>query len=155
MATWISTGSLLAPGTYRTLVYNEIEHVANLLALYVYTYQGSDPQTYASWVNAASLNMNPVLGGEGIEPWYSLRAVGPAPPTEYPVAFHEVGLPANVNWSVSVNGSTIRSATLSIVFDVPNGTYDFSIQGVGGYTVTPATGTVQINGTSRTFFVFY
>jgi len=155
MASWISTGSRLAPGPYRTLVYNEIEHVANLLALYVYTYQGSDPQTYASWVNATSLNMNPVLGGEGIEPWYSLRAMGPAPPTEYPVAFHEVGLPANVNWSVSVNGSTTRSATFSMVFDVPNGTYDFSIQGVGGYTVTPGTGTVEVNGTSQTILVFY
>ncbi len=155
MATWISTASLLSPGPYRTLVYNEVEHVANLLALYVYTYQEYDPQTYASWVNAASLNSNPVIGGEGIEPWYSLRAVGPAPPTEYPVAFHEVGLPADVNWSVSVNGSTIRSATFSIVFDVPNGTYDFSIQGVGGYTVTPAAGTVEMNGTSRTIFVSY
>ncbi len=155
MTTWISTADLLALGPYRSLVYNEIAHVANLLALYVYTYQDSDPQTYASWVNPSSLNTNPVLGGNGIETWYSLRAVGPAPPTEYPVAFHEFGLPANGDWSVSVNGSTIRSATLSIVFDLPNGTYDFSIQGVGGYAVTPAAGTVEVNGTSQTVFVAY
>nr|MBF6558583.1 hypothetical protein [Acidimicrobiales bacterium] len=155
MATWIATAGRLAPDSYRTLVYNEVEHVANLLGLYVYAYQSSEPQTYASWVNPASLNSNPMIGGQGIETWYALRAAGPPPPTEYPVAFHELGLPVGANWSASVNGTTVGSDSLSIVFDRPNGTYDFSIQGIGGYSGSPAAGTVQVNGTAQAIFANY
>ncbi len=155
MATWISIASALAPGPYRTLVYNEIEHVANVLALYVYAYQDSDPQTYASWIEPTSLSTNPMIGGEGIETWYSFHAVAPPPPTSYPVTFHELGLPRNATWSVSLNGSTVATSTASIAFDLPNGTYEFSIQEIGGYSLSPSGGTVQVNGTALEIWAEY
>ncbi|MGD0718801.1 MAG: hypothetical protein ABSA15_04405, partial [Thermoplasmata archaeon] len=155
MGTWIAVALTLAPGPYRTLVYNEIEHVANLLALYVYAYQDSDPQTYASWIDPTSLDTNPVIGGAGIETWYSLHAVAPPPPTTYPVSFHERGLPANTTWSVSLNASTVASTAPSIAFDLPNGTYAFSIQQIGGYALSLSAGTVQVNGTALDIWTEY
>lgn len=46
----------------------------------------------------------------------------------------------------SVNGSTLSSTTNTITFSVANGTYSYSVASVSGYTVSPASGSITVNG---------
>jgi hypothetical protein len=64
------------------------------------------------------------------------------------VTFTETGLPANTSWSISLNGAARNSSTSSILFSEPNGTYDYAIGGVTGYTTSSAGGSVTVNGSS-------
>jgi len=51
-------------GAQRTLYYNLVEHVANNLALYMYYEQPIGVGSYASWVNPAGIDTNPVAPGQ-------------------------------------------------------------------------------------------
>jgi hypothetical protein len=64
------------------------------------------------------------------------------------VTFTETGLPANTSWSISVNGAARNSSTSSILFSEPNGTYNYAIGGVTGYTTSSVGGSVTVNGSS-------
>ena len=64
----------------------------------------------------------------------------------YLVTFTESGLPAGTSWSVTLNGTTESSSTNTITFSEPNGTYSYSIATVSGYTVSPSSGSITING---------
>jgi YVTN family beta-propeller protein len=68
----------------------------------------------------------------------------------FEVTFAAVGLPAGHRWSVGLY--TTQQATSSSVdsFREPNGTYPFDVQLVPGYTVTPSSGTVVVDGASIT-----
>jgi len=69
-----------------------------------------------------------------------------SPPQEFPVAFHGAGLPSGTNWSVVLNG-TVSYGTGGTPTELePNGTYAYTVQSPGGYTVTPSSGTVKVNG---------
>jgi peptide/nickel transport system substrate-binding protein len=63
-------------GPGRVLLYNEIDHIANALALYVYYGQANVVLSYASWINGASPNSNIVIGGGGDQTWYSVTGNG-------------------------------------------------------------------------------
>jgi len=65
------------------------------------------------------------------------------------VTFTESGLPPNTKWSVVLDGMTESSTSSSITFSVPDGTYSFSINSVSGYSSTPSSGTVIVNGTNE------
>jgi Thermopsin/Periplasmic copper-binding protein (NosD) len=58
-------------------------------------------------------------------------------PTLYSVTFEETGLPAGTSWSVTMVSSwinsTVSSTTSSIVYELNNGTYAWSIGTVAGY----------------------
>ena len=73
-------------------------------------------------------------------------AFTPTTKSTYSVTFTETGLPSGTSWSVTLNGSTQSSATSSIVFDEPNGTYSYFIESVPGWSSTPTAGTVTLNG---------
>jgi YVTN family beta-propeller protein len=64
----------------------------------------------------------------------------------YPVFFNETGLPANSNWSLTLNSSTNRSTNASIGFSVSEGTYNFSVADVPGFhqTTLPYRGQVTV-----------
>ncbi len=64
----------------------------------------------------------------------------------YNVTFTETGLSAGTMWSVTLNGSLESSTTTSIVFVEVNNTYSFNVSAVSGYTVSPASGNVVVNG---------
>ena len=68
----------------------------------------------------------------------------------YTVQFSEAGLSSGTSWSVTLNGATESSTGTSIAFSEANGTYAFSVRGVAGYTVSPSSGTVIVNGTGVT-----
>ncbi len=63
----------------------------------------------------------------------------------YSVIFTERGLPSATSWSVTVNGSTVAGKG-NLVFIEPNGTYPFSVGAVPGYTISPGSGNVTVNG---------
>ncbi|MGI0139805.1 MAG: hypothetical protein ACREBT_01435 [Thermoplasmata archaeon] len=66
----------------------------------------------------------------------------------YAVTFSETGLPSTT-WSVSLEGN-LRSAVApdSIVFEVPNGSYQFTIPTVAGYVEEPTSGQFSVVGSS-------
>ena len=67
----------------------------------------------------------------------------------WPVTFSESGVPANVTWSVVINGTTYSAAAgTSIVADMPNGTFSYAIQDVVGWhqATLPYEGTVIVSG---------
>ena len=70
-----------------------------------------------------------------------------SPPT-YVLTFTETGLPKNTSWSISLSGVVNNATTSAISFSEPNGTYDYSIGGVVGYTTSSAGGSVAVNGSS-------
>ena len=64
----------------------------------------------------------------------------------YMATFQESGLPSGTSWSVTMSGSTITSVTSSIAFGETNGSYSFSVGAVAGYTASPPSGTITVNG---------
>ncbi len=70
----------------------------------------------------------------------------PAGPKSYTVTFTETGLPSGTTWSITLGASAQFSATDSIVFTDPNGSYSFGVGTVAGYGVAPGDGTVTVSG---------
>ncbi len=57
----------------RALVYDETEHIAQKLALYVYFYQENEVYVTAPWVNTASIDEHVTIGGGGDVEWFWLN----------------------------------------------------------------------------------
>ncbi len=70
-------------------------------------------------------------------------------PQSYAVIFTESDLPTPTNWSVALNGSVRESTTATIVFDLENGTYEFTIGAVQGFLADPLAGDVTVLGASQ------
>jgi hypothetical protein len=67
----------------------------------------------------------------------------------YALAFSERRLPAGTNWTVTVSGvGSQTSASGEISFTEPNGSYDWAVGALGGYTASSYTGTVVVNGSN-------
>jgi hypothetical protein len=67
----------------------------------------------------------------------------------YPVTFYELGLPTGSGWEVTIDTGIYEinsSASGSIGFSLPNGTYGFEDGGAPGYNATPANGSVVVSG---------
>lgn len=83
-----------------------------------------------------------------------------APPISYyPVSFTETGLTSGAVWSVTFAGSersAIYNGTSSTISYVEsNGTYGFMIGLVSGYSASPNTGEVSVNGASATEMIAF
>src|SRR6266581_3195252 len=63
------------------------------------------------------------------------------------VTFTETGLPSGTSWSVTLESASNSSATTTIMFSAPNGTYTYAIGSVFGYAASPVSGSVTVNGT--------
>lgn len=70
----------------------------------------------------------------------------PPPPTSYKVKFLAGGLPAGTSWGVTFNGTVLKSDTTTVSFSSLNGTYDYSIGVVSGFSPAVSSGSVTING---------
>ena len=64
----------------------------------------------------------------------------------YPVQLTETGLPPGTNWSLEINDTTLASTSPQIVMFEPNGSYNFTIGIVSGFTSDPASGDVLVAG---------
>ncbi|HEY6238238.1 MAG TPA: thermopsin family protease [Thermoplasmata archaeon] len=56
----------------------------------------------------------------------------------------ESGLPDGTFWSATVDGIAVSSTTSSTVLQLSDGTYDYTIDPVAGYTVAPSSGSVTL-----------
>ncbi|MEM3282142.1 MAG: InlB B-repeat-containing protein, partial [Candidatus Micrarchaeaceae archaeon] len=65
-------------------------------------------------------------------------------PVEYNIIFIETGLPSGTSWTVKLNGNTETSSSDFIIFQLPSGTYNFTISQVPGYIATPSSGTINV-----------
>jgi hypothetical protein len=64
----------------------------------------------------------------------------------YVVTISEAGLPSGTFWSVALNGAMKNSTNSTIVFAEPNGTYGYTVGAVNGYTASPPSGSVTLDG---------
>ena len=65
--------------------------------------------------------------------------------TAYNVNFTETGLPVGTDWTVSVRGTGVRSATDTVSFALANGTYNYTVAPIDGYR-TSWNGSVTVTG---------
>lgn len=70
----------------------------------------------------------------------------------YSVSFEETGLPSvgsgNAVWAVTFNNSTERSNTGVISFSAQDGTYNYTIENISGFSSTPRHGTVTVSSSN-------
>ncbi len=65
----------------------------------------------------------------------------------YNATFNGTGLPAGIQWSVSVDNGLPEIVTgNSIVLELANGTHNYRIAKPSNYSATPSSGTIQIQG---------
>jgi hypothetical protein len=77
------------------------------------------------------------------------------PPGQYSLVFSESGLPTGTNWSVTVGTTSHTSTGSTISFTEVNGTCSYSVGAVTGYTVTPSSGSVTVNGAAKTVSITF
>lgn len=84
-----------------------------------------------------------------IDLWFGpVGSSGPPPGPSYPVWFNETGLPALTVWSVYTNGSWDAGTSPGIVVLLQNGTYNYTVGTVDGYSAARGGGFVTVLGTS-------
>lgn len=107
-----------------------------------YLYTVTAPTGYSATPSSGSLSVS----GNAVSQSVTFSPNPPPGRTEYSVAFVESGLPSGTAWSVTLNGSTQSSTTTTLTFQEVNGSYDFSVGPMSGYTVSPASGAVKVIG---------
>jgi len=152
MVGWMTIAATETNIAQRTLDYNLIEHIANTLALYQSLDQSLGSADYGTWIDPATINTNVMIGGGGDQLWFDWGYASNA----FNVTFTETGLAAGTTWSATLGTDTLTSTTNTITFTgQTNGTRPYTIGFVGGYGVSPASGTVVTNGTNVGVSVTY
>ncbi len=135
----------LPPGTAWSATLNGMAHTSTSSTIIFEEGNG----TYAFTVGSvAGYTASPSSGtvtvnGGGASVSITFTAV---PPTTYDVSFTETGLPTSTAWTVTLSGMTLTSTTGTITFSEPNWTYAYTVASVAGYTASPASGTITVNG---------
>jgi thermopsin len=76
-------------------------------------------------------------------------------PFDFPVEFHELGLPSMTSWVVVLAGTHHSSTSARIVFGSPNGTYSFTVPAVPGFVPSPTSGNVTVANTSARVTILF
>ena len=71
------------------------------------------------------------------------------------VRFTETGLTSGTLWNVTLNGVKKSSTASTIAFMESNGTYSYTISNISGYTVSPSSGNITVNGSNITKVIIY
>lgn len=66
----------------------------------------------------------------------------------YLAKFTQMGLQPGTSWSATLMSTTEFSTSDSMIFSLINGSYTYSIGSVSGYSVSPQSGSIVINGTN-------
>ncbi len=64
----------------------------------------------------------------------------------YSVTFSETGLTSGTFWSITINNNTRISTNGSISFKLNNGSFEYSLQPISGFSTTDYSGNVSISG---------
>ena len=76
-------------------------------------------------------------------------------PVKYRITFLEEGLPAGVNWSISIGGTAHQSSVSTIEISETNGTYTYSVGAINGYHPENASGSFAVLGSALTVDVIF
>jgi len=104
-----------------------------------YSYTIGSVSGYTASPSSGSITVN----GANVNQAITFTAVTPS---IYKITFTESGLPTGTTWSVTLSGATKTANSGTIVFNEPNGTYSFTIGAINGYTATPSSGMITVNG---------
>ncbi len=67
----------------------------------------------------------------------------------YPVDFRELGLPTGTGWAVAIGSQFASSTNASVTLTEPNGTYDYVVLDVPGYTANDSGSVTVLSGPSQ------
>ena len=87
------------------------------------------------------------VSGENVAKTVNFSAI------QYRVTFSQTGLPSGTRWNVTLGGQHGSSTGNSTNFTVPNGTYSYSLTTIGGYRLSPASGSVSVDLANRSVSV--
>ncbi len=116
--------------------------------------------TATVWTNNVTVSSNQWLqaefiGDSGDAGLYALTLTEyPSSGPAYTATFDESGLAAGTDWSVTMSGTRQSSVTNSIVFTAGEGTYNYSIEPLTGYTASPASGSLLVQGNTTEDITF-
>jgi YVTN family beta-propeller protein len=130
----VTVGSVIQSSTSSSMVLIEVNSTYHYLVGKVTGYSSS-PSSGNVTVNGGSRTVS-----------ITFTRFIPAP--VYQVTFTETGLPVGTNWSVTLFGKTMGSVTTSVTFHEVNGSYSFTVPAVGGYTASPSSGSIAVNGSA-------
>jgi len=106
-----------------------------------YSFSISPISGYSASPSSGSITVN----GANVNQAITFTAVTPS---IYKITFTESGLSSGTTWSATLSGATKTANSNTIVFNEPNGTYSFIIGAINGYTATPSSGTITVNGSN-------
>ncbi len=141
--TFSETG--LPSGTWWSVTFNGSTQTSTTSAIVFRSYVNG---TYSYTVGSVSgYSANPSSGTITVNGANKAQSISftALPPGRYLVTFPESGLPSGTSWSVTLNGTT-RSGTGNVVFTEPNGSYTFSVGAISGFSASPSSGSVTVNG---------
>ena len=78
-----------------------------------------------------------------------------SPNQNYSVVFNETGLPQNLSWYVSFNGTAITTENSSVTFHVPNGNYYYFAGTISGFNASPSHGVLTVDGNDITVDIHF
>ena len=118
---------------------------------------GQVVSTIPAGVNPSQVAVDPASGSVYVTNTLSgtITILHPLPPPRFLVTFQESGLPASLPWTVSLAGSAQSSNSSKVSFQMPNGTYRYSVPTVLGYAGSPAAGAVTVRGHPATVNVSF
>jgi DNA-binding beta-propeller fold protein YncE len=76
-----------------------------------------------------------------------------AAPAMFIITFTESGLPSKTTWTVTLAGGLLSGASANLTATVVNGTYDYSVGTVGGYTANVTSGSVVVHGADKVVLI--
>lgn len=103
---------------------------------YFYTISGPggyNPNSTSGWVLVRGMAVNVSVS-------FALAA------GYYEVTFLERGLPNGAVWQVTLGGTALSTPVSAILFPEMNGTYNFTVRELAGYSASPSSGTVTVAG---------
>lgn len=135
----------LQSGTEWSVVLNNVNQSSSSSSIIFLETNG----TYSYKINAVhGYTVTPASGtvtvsGEKVE--ISITFTSAA---QYLVVFSESGLSSQTTWSVTFNGGSESSDGSQIVFQAVDGSYQYAVSAVEGYTASPQAGTVVVDGSN-------
>lgn len=140
------TESGLPTGTQWSVTLSDVANSSTTGSIGFSEPNGSDSYTVGS---VAGYQADPASGSVLVDggPVEQAIVFTPLSTTEtYTVTFTETGLTSGTSWSVTFAGTTTPSTTTTDVFTAANGSFPFTVAAVTGYTVSPSSGSVDVQG---------
>jgi hypothetical protein len=98
---------------------------------------------------------SPISGNVTIAGASATVPISFTPVPTWSLIFSETGLPNRTAWTMYVGTNSGTSTTSSLAFPEPNGTYNYTVQALAGYSSSPTAGQVTIQGTDATISIAF